>query len=322
VNPARVRSGEEQQWLATMAAVTAIELAWWFGAWLMGIAPAPHLFIYLAFAFVGLAAAILVRLACGLPATAPHWRSVLVATLLVGIGASAFLPLKYAIPNEIGFWLDKPVALAERHLFGTDPWILLNRLLGWATVPMDRLYGCWMPVQTLALFSLILAGPSPAKSRALIAYSLAWFLLGVVAAVLLSSAGPLFYDRLYGGHEFRALDAMLRARGGSIALRESDLMWASRGDSSPGVIAGISALPSIHVAISLWMYLAARGNARKLALPAFLYFMLIWVGSVQLGWHYAVDGLAGAIGMLAVWLLAKAVQAISGRKALPRHHVG
>lgn len=305
---ARTWGGEDKPWLVTMAVVTVVELIWWLAAWWAGIAPTPHVAIYLGLAFTGLAAAIGLRLAFRLSPTGAPWPAVLLGTILVGVGASAFLPLKYAIPGEIAFWLDRPIMLAERILFGTDPWILLDRLLGWATVPMDWLYGCWMPVQSLVLFSLILARPSAAKSRALIAYGLAWFLLGAVAAVLLSSAGPLFYDRLYGGHEFQSLDAMLRARGGWFALAESDLMWAARSDSAPGVVAGISAVPSVHVAISLWIYLAARELAPKAALTAFLYFLLVWIGSVQLGWHYASDGLAGAIGMLAVWQLAKVVQ--------------
>jgi hypothetical protein len=301
-------AGDDKPWLVTMAAMTGAELIWWVTVWSIGLAPLPHLAIYLGLTFTGLAAAIGLRLALRLAPTGAPWRAVLLGTALVGIGASAFLPLKYAIPAEIPFWLDRPIALAERQLFGTDPWILLDRLLGWAMVPMDWLYGCWMPVQSLVLFSLILARPSPAKSRALIAYSLAWFLLGVVAALLLSSAGPLFYDRLYGGHEFQSLDDMLRARGGWVVLAESDLMWAARSDSDPGVVAGISAVPSVHVAISLWIYLAAREIAPRAALPAFLYFLLVWIGSVQLGWHYASDGLAGAVGMLAVWSLARTVQ--------------
>jgi len=135
-----------------------------------------------------------------------------------------------------------------------------------------------------------------------------------VAAMLLSSAGPLFYDRLYGGHAFQSLDSMLRARGGWVALAESDLMWAARADSDPGLVAGISAVPSVHVAMSLWIYLAAREIAPRAALPALLYFLLVWIGSVQLGWHYASDGLVGAVGMLAVWRLAKTVQIYLGKR--------
>ena len=41
--------------------------------------------------------------------------------------------------------------------------------------------------------------------------------------------------------------------------------------------------------------------APRIAPLSLVYFLLIWLGSVQLGWHYASDGLAGAMGMLAVW---------------------
>ena len=303
-----------------MGVVTAVELLWWFVVWRLDIAPVPHLLTYMALAFLGLTAAIGVRLALKLPPSAIPWPIVLAAAALVGVGASAFLPLKYAIPNEIGFWLDEPLAVAERQLFGADPWVLLERLLGWATVPMDWLYGCWMPVQTLALFLLIFSPASQAKSRALIAYSFAWFLLGVVAAVLLSSAGPIFYDRLYGGGDFHALNAMLRERGAWFAINESDLMWASRSDTSPGIVAGMSAMPSIHVAISLWIHLAARKLLPKAAPVALAYYFLIWVGSVQLGWHYVADGLVGAIGMLAVWKLATLIQMKADRANVPNVH--
>jgi hypothetical protein len=246
----------------------------------------------------------LLRLAVRKGPTAAPWPSVLLGTLLSGIAASAFLPLKYAIPHEVPFWLDRPIALAERSLFGGDPWQLLDRVIGWAAVPIDWLYGCWLPTQSLVLFLVILARPSAAKSRALIAYSLCWFLLGAVVAVFLSSAGPLFFDRLNGGNAFATLGATLEHRGAWIAIAESNRMWASFEGSDPGLVAGISAVPSIHVAISLWMLLAARSMAPRATLPALAYFTVVWVGSVQLGWHYVSDGLIGAIGMIALWFVA------------------
>ena len=263
---------------------------------------------YIALAGIGLGAAVAVRLALRLPASDAPWPAVLVGTLLTAIGASAFLPLKYAIPREMPFWLDQPIAHVERSLFGADPWLLLDRAAGWAAVPMDWLYGCWLPTQSVALFLLILARPSPAKSRVLIAYSLAWFVLGAVAAVLLSSAGPLFYDRLYGGGTFAGLDATLRDRGAWIALAESGRMWEALVRNEPGLVSGISAVPSIHVAISLWMVLAARSIAPRATPAALSYFLLIWIGSVQLGWHYVSDGLVGALGMVGLWYLAPMIQ--------------
>jgi hypothetical protein len=291
----------ERPWLLIMAAITAVELLWWAAAWKLGIAPIAHAGTYLFLAGGGLVSAALIRRATGLPFSAAPWPAVLAGTLLIAVGGSAFLPLKYAIPHEVPFWLDRPLALAERSFFGADPWLLLDHLLGWAAVPVDWLYGCWLPVQMLVLFLLVLARPSPAKSHALIAYVLTWFLLGTVAAMLLSSAGPIFYDRVYGGGMFSTLGSTLRGRGTWIAIGESDRMWSAMMVKDPGLIAGISAVPSIHVAVSLWIYLAARKLMRRAAPLALFYFLLVWIGSVQLGWHYASDGLAGSIGMLIIW---------------------
>jgi membrane-associated phospholipid phosphatase len=169
----------------------------------------------------------------------------------------------------------------------------------------------WLPVQSLALFSVMVLPPSSAKSRALIAYSLAWFLLGVVAAVGCASVGPIFYDRLFGGHEFAALADRLGG-GAWMVQREADAMWASFASGRPGLVAGISAMPSLHVAISFWLWLTARSLAPRLASFALAYAVFIWIASVQLGWHYVSDGLAGALGMLALWWLAKWIVADDG----------
>jgi hypothetical protein len=67
----------------------------------------------------------------------------------------------------------------------------------------------------------------------------------------------------------------------------------------------MSAMPSIHVAIAVWMWLTARSLSPAAAPAALAYAVFIWIASVQLGWHYASDGLAGAFGMVAVWWIAQ-----------------
>ena len=168
-------------------------------AWRLGFAPSPYIFTYLALAFAGLVCVLSLRGVTGTLAATPNWWSMVPATILIGIGASLFLPLKYAIPQIVPFWLDRPLADAERLIFAGDPWLRLDHLLGWAAVPIDRLYGLWLPTQSLLLFKVVTQPSSTMKSRALIAYVLAWFLLGVVAATVLSSAGPIFHDRILGG---------------------------------------------------------------------------------------------------------------------------
>jgi PAP2 superfamily len=310
VSPVTVRGrfGEDRAWLAIMAIITAIEFCWWAVVWTSGFAPAPYVLTYLALAFAGLACVLSLRALTGMLAASSNWWSILAATTLIGTGASLFLPLKYAIPQIVPFWLDQPVAQAERVIFATDPWLQLDRLLGWAAVPIDCLYGLWLPLQSLFLFTVLTQPASAAKSRSLIAYVLAWFLLGVVAAILFSSAGPLFYDRVLGGTDFATLRETLQHRGAWVALGESDKMWASLASGRPSIVAGISAVPSIHVAVSVWMFLAVRRMAPALAPYALVYSIVIWVGSVQLGWHYVVDGLVGALGMLGIWVLSDKLQ--------------
>lgn len=296
--------GEDRPWVMVMAAITAIEFVWWALVWSLGLAPLPYLLTYVALAFAGLACALAARAAIDRGAWRANWQTLIPATILVGVGASLFLPVKYAIPHLIPFWLDEPLAQAERAIFNGDPWLVLDHLLRWAVVPVDRLYGLWLPTQSLILFAVITHRPSAEKSRALIAFFLAWFLLGVVAALLLSSGGPLFHDRIFGGSEFAGLRDTLQQRGAWVALAESDKMWVSLESGRPTIVAGISAMPSIHVAVSLWIFLMARTMAPRAAPYALAYVAFIWIGSVQLGWHYVTDGLAGVLGMILVWHLS------------------
>jgi len=305
---ARARVGEDLPWLAVMAAVTVAEFLWWAVEWIVGAAPLPFVWTYLAVSIVGLVCALGLRGLLFRRWVAPNWPVVTAAVIMIGLGASLFLPIKYAIPRVVPFWLDQPLAGAERSLFGADPWLLLEWLLGWAAVPIDWLYATWLPTQSLVLFCVVLAPPSREKTHALIAYVLGWFALGIVAALALSSAGPLFDHRIFGGTDFAGLREVLHRRGAMLALAESDAMWASLESGRPTLVAGISAMPSIHVAISAWMALAAGVMARRAAPWAIAYTALIWIGSVQLGWHYFSDGLAGVLGIIAVWLFAGLVR--------------
>jgi hypothetical protein len=60
----------------------------------------------------------------------------------------------------------------------------------------------------------------------------------------------------------------------------------------------------MHIAIAFWLALAVRAAFPKVQWAGWAYFALIWIGSVHLGWHYAVDGLAGTLGAALVWRAA------------------
>ena len=268
--------------------------------WADKLAPLPMTATYIAVASTALA------IALGLGPLWRHrkprasWPVMLAGVLLVGISASLFMALKFAIPSVFPFWLDQPLANAEAGLFGADPYRILNFLFGRATLVVDRVYAFWLPVQLIVLFSVLSASPSKTKSRALVAYAVAWFLIGIVAAALLSSAGPIFFDREFGIERFAPLHQLLAAHGATMILSTSDAMWSAYTHGQYRLVAGISAAPSMHVAISLWMLLVARELAPRVVPLAAAYFAFIWIASVQLGWHYASDGLVGSAGMMAI----------------------
>jgi membrane-associated phospholipid phosphatase len=51
----------------------------------------------------------------------------------------------------------------------------------------------------------------------------------------------------------------------------------------------------MHVALAVWTLFAAWRIWKPLAVPAFVYVLIIWGASIASGWHYATDGLAGAL---------------------------
>ena len=67
--------------------------------------------------------------------------------------------------------------------------------------------------------------------------------------------------------------------------------------------AGISAMPSMHLATVSVHILAARRT--KWLIPAVIFWLLIFVLSAYFGYHYWVDGIAGAIVAAGCWYAAE-----------------
>ena len=308
------------EWLVPVAVIVAAEFILWWIAFAAGIAFAPMLgrsgmIAFSLFAFVLLIALLLLIARMAIQREAQPLKRLMslgrenlsrfllaiVAIQLLTMSASAFAALKAGIPKTFPFWLDTPLMKIEHGLFGLHPWELSYLLFGPVTPWIDKIYATFVPLQTLALVLAAAAKPSHAKSRAIVTIALAWLILGVFGAYLLSSAGPIFYDRVFGGDTFGGLIAML-AREAPMALHTSDVLWESYHHDVPIIVNGISAMPSMHVAGTFWFALVVQGT--RFAPLAWLYFALIWLGSVHLGWHYASDGLVSVLVVLGLWKLA------------------
>ena len=146
------------------------------------------------------------------------------------------------------------------------------------------------------------------RTRFLVAFALAWPVAGLVVAGSLMSAGPCYYEHVVSGpNPYERFMATLTTNSRLAVPLQDDLwnLYASRNVSTPG--GGISAMPSLHVlttaiaAIALWRH----GRAWRIA--SITIVTLVLLGSVLLGWHYAVDGYVAVLIAFALWWSAGVV---------------
>jgi hypothetical protein len=144
------------------------------------------------------------------------------------------------------------------------------------------------------------------RTRFLLAFMLTWALGGGLLAMLFSSAGPCFYADLYPGapNPYGPLSdyvgSIHTALGGHVSGLQR-VVWKAYATNDQDVIAGISAMPSMHNATSLLFALAAWRANRAAGIAMSVFAGLVFLGSVHLGWHYAIDAYFGWLVALACW---------------------
>jgi len=242
-----------------------------------------------------------------------HWPTLLaMAVMLLALPETldAATRFKKIIPQIQPFYLDPMIVKLERSLLGMDAWRYTHAVIGPSLTRMiDLIYGLWQLVNIGLLCWISLTPDRRFQLRAGISYQLAWLLMGAGLAMALSSVGPCFYEDYFGQDDFAPLMRQLREIGGEDGLHSLTAMnylLASAGTDAIG--GGISALPSLHVGIATLTVLIANDRFPRSWWPKALatsYALIIFVGSVHLGWHYAIDGILGAAGMVAIWFATK-----------------
>lgn len=233
----------------------------------------------------------------------------------------SFSLTKALIPAAVPFYLDPFLHAADRMIhFGHDPWALLQPVLGHPLVTyiIDRLYALWLFVTYFAvLLQITSTKDRRLRLHFLMSSMLAWMLLGGLAATLLSSVGPCYYGDVVGSEPYAPLMEYLRgAVPGTrlgilgfgftpelIAVRVQDMLWESYQEGDFGFGRGISAAPSMHVASTWLVARMLQAYGRWAAIAGWGFFGVILVGSVHLGWHYALDGYLSIAGAWALWRL-------------------
>ena len=251
-------------------------------------------------------------------------RGSLTAEIVAGLALSlalalffgAFTTMKNLLPLLNGFGLERPLADIDRLLHGgRDAWTILQP--GFAEPAVLRsaefLYGAlWgMEFMLFTFFMVLFCRDRQLRTRYVLAYLMSWIVLGGVMAGMGLSGGPAFFHHLTGDSErFAALLDMLAAGHGTrfSASGYQAYLWELHVSGRAGFGGGISAFPSMHVAMAGLCAMTAWRLNRGLGIAAWLFAALVLIGSVGLGWHYAIDGYAALIGVAILWRLAGAAQ--------------
>jgi hypothetical protein len=231
--------------------------------------------------------------------------------LLMPLLMGAFGTFKQIMPLVAPFtWDDRIAAVGQLLFLGYRPWQVTHALFGTplATEFLNGIYFIWLPLLFFSVFGFAALAPRYLRARFFVAYFTAWLLLGVVAAYLLSSAGPCYAAMIGASSDFGPLMDRLHAidQGGQMlgTMKWQVELWKAYSEHRYGFGYGISAMPSMHNAIAFLYVLAASRASIIIRAVTWLFASAILVGSVHLGWHYLADGLVAWIAMAGVWWLA------------------
>lgn len=252
-------------------------------------------------------------------------RWMICAMLATGVTLPLFQVFKQIVLPTRGFPLDVHIATAERWIFGgRDAWEVTHAMFGlWPTLVLDAAYAIWLPM--MFLFPMVVSAAihnAEARGRLIGTWVASWIIIGSIGAWLLGSAGPCYYNDLVGPNvgflklhaALQALDGQAQAVGLSIrALYFQDMLEATQAGTNLDFASGISAMPSMHVAMASLFAIAGFRRSRLLGGIFTVYALMIWVASIHLGWHYAMDGVVGAAMMGALWMLSKPIARILAR---------
>jgi hypothetical protein len=220
---------------------------------------------------------------------------------------------KCSIPLVVGYRWERTWSDVDRLLLGSDAWQITHSIFS----PSSAL--AWTYFYAVGWgFVLVSSGALIAvfASRRFAAtfftsMMLSWLIGGVLIAYAISAAGPVFAHLVDPevGVRFAPLREHLVTLLGNenFVLRSQRYLAAGMNAKTALQGHGVSAMPSMHIATATVLVLAAWRTRWLLLAASFL--LLTFIGSVHLGYHYAVDA---PVAALIAWLCWRAASRLYG----------
>lgn len=207
--------------------------------------------------------------------------------------------------SAVDFPYDKLVADVDNALhFGRAPahWLSFLRF-GWLLRAVETNYdGVWFVFWLSTLYWFCVSPRAEAlRVRFVLTFMLTWVLVGNLVAGVVLTAGPALYGAATGDHDrFAGLAAFLGSTPNATNATQHYL-WLLHEAGTGGLGSGISAFPSMHVAVTVVCALFLSEMDKRLGIAAWCFVGIIVLSSVYLGWHYAVDGYTSIILTSAIY---------------------
>lgn len=253
---------------------------------------------------------------------AMRWGDIISALAALIVTISCFTVYKSTVVGADGYGFDPLFIAWDRALFaGRDPWTLTHAVLSTPalTKAIDLLYHpVFLPMVVGYTVCIAVQARPALRYTYMVSYLASFVIIGMGLAHALHAAGPVYDGVLFGdGTTFGPLIDRLATQDAatgpfSAVFAQGYLLQLNeRGVSGFG--SGISAMPSMHIVLAFLWVLPAWHLHRLLGAVVTVYAMIIWIGSVHLGWHYFVDGLVGIAVLGPIWYTAGRAFGLYGR---------